>query len=63
MGNDVIAEQVQRMAMGSAQEWEKVLKLHIRPKPKWMAKSMWRHLIRMVLYQTETQWEENRGKA
>lgn len=50
----IIAEQTQRIQMEQTEAWERVLRLHIRPKPAWMPERLWAHLLNLVLHQTVT---------
>jgi hypothetical protein len=48
----VIAEQVQRVTFERNDAWERVLRLHVRPKPAWMPSGLWVHIMSLVLVQS-----------
>ena len=50
----IIAEQVQFIRGAEMGAWERVLKLHMRPKPTSMPLFLWRRIVGMVLYQSES---------
>lgn len=46
--NDYIAKQTHKFYG----QWEKTIKLHVRDKPKYMPKFLWKKILRMVLQQS-----------
>jgi hypothetical protein len=51
LGN-VIAEQVQRIDFQRGDAWERVLRLHLRPRPTWMPDKLWGHIVSLVVIQS-----------
>jgi len=49
----IVAEQVQRATFRHATAWEAVLRLHIKPRPRWMPEWCWRRLVALVLVQSQ----------
>lgn len=50
----VIAEQVQRVTLGQRVAWERVMRLHIKPRPRWLPDWCWRRVLATLLVQSET---------
>lgn len=48
----VIEEMVCTITYDKVALWEVKLKLHMKPKPKWMPKRVWAKLVSLVLFQT-----------
>jgi hypothetical protein len=53
----VVAVQVQRITIASAEPWERVLRLHIKPKPDGMPGWLWAWMVRQVFVQSEQKRE------
>lgn len=48
-----IAEQVILISGKHMSAWERILRLHIKPRPKWLPAVLWAKLIKLVLVQSE----------
>ena len=50
----VIAEQVQIVRHDQMTAWERVLRLHVKPKPGWVPAALWSKILSLVLIQSES---------
>jgi len=46
---DILDKSVCKKVLKIAEEWEKVVELYVRKKPKWIPKFVWARLIKLVL--------------
>ena len=49
----VIAEQVQKIRGEQMAAWERVLRLHIKPRPSWCPEPLWVKAVNLVLVTSE----------
>lgn len=49
----IIAEQTQKATMEGMTLWERVLRLHVKPRPKWCPVPLWKKVVNLVLIQSE----------
>lgn len=51
----IIAEQSQRVLHEQRVAWEVVMRLHVKPRPRWCPMWAWRVVVRNVIFQSEQQ--------
>lgn len=49
---EVIEELAHKNWLRESEEWEKKLRLHIKPKPEWCPSPLWKKLVNLVVIQT-----------
>ena len=50
---EVIAEQTHAIIVEHRTAWERVMRLHIKPRPAWCPEPVWRELVALVVVQSE----------